>query len=152
MRVIRLVAAVAAAASIAAVMALPITASAAPANPTPIYSSYPTRISESGVPEYGRVGQGVWQVAGLVNMGEPTMRIVYDQTVPGAQASAMSDVYQLQSSFSTVPQPGTTSGLREVGYSAHYDGVQFQVWGNNTYIDSQVSTAMAQAGMPLIAA
>ena len=104
------------------------------------------------MPEYGRVGSGSWQVAGLVNMGEPTMRIVYDQTVPGAQARAMSDVYQMQADYPYVQQPGVTTGLREVGYSAHYDGVQFQVCGDNPYIDSQVSANMAAAGLPLIAA
>ena len=28
-----------------------------------------------------------WQVAGYVNIGEPTLRIVYDQDVPGARST-----------------------------------------------------------------
>ena len=109
-----------------------------------------TSYSSDGTPQFGYVGQGQWQVAGLVNMGEPTIRIVYDQTVPGAYAAAMSDVYQLESVYPTLQQPGVTTGLREVGYSAQYNGVQVQVWGNNPSIDTGVTSSLAQAGLPLI--
>jgi hypothetical protein len=150
MRIPRVVAAVAAAASLVALVALPLgvdAASAASSSPALLpLTSY----SSDGTPQFGRVGQGIWQVAGLVNMGEPTMRIVYDQTVPGAYATAMSDVYQMEAASPTLQQPGVTTGLREVGYSAQYNGVQYQVWGNNAYIDSATTSAMAQAGMPLI--
>jgi hypothetical protein len=152
MRAIHRLAAAAAFVSLAALAAFPIAASAAPANPQATYYPYPTRYSESGVPEYGLVGQGVWQVAGIVNMGEPSMRIVYDDTVPGARERASGAYYQLSGQMYQLSQPGTTAGLREVGYSAHYDGVQFQVWGNNPYIDSQVTRDMAEAGLPLFRA
>jgi hypothetical protein len=40
--------------------------------------------------------------------------------------------------------------MREVGYTAHYDGVQVQVYSNNPYIAAQTSQAFANAGVPLI--
>jgi hypothetical protein len=43
----------------------------------------PTRYSAGGVPEYDMVGSEIWQVAGLVNFGEPTVRMVYVEPVPG---------------------------------------------------------------------
>jgi hypothetical protein len=36
-----------------------------------------------------RHGGEIWQVAGLVNFGKPTVRAVYDETVPGANTSAV---------------------------------------------------------------
>lgn len=125
-------------------------AAPAPGAVAPWTYNYPTRFTESGVPEYGRVGQGTWQVAGIVNAGEPSIRVVYDQTVPGAYQTAMSTVYSFQSSFSYLPQPGVTTGLREIGYTAHYDGVQVQVYSNSPVISSAASAAFAQAGIPLI--
>jgi hypothetical protein len=53
----------------------------------------PKRFTSGGVPEYGRVGGGSWQVAGIVNAGEPSIRMVYHETVPGAQALAMQTYY-----------------------------------------------------------
>ena len=62
----------------------------------------------------------------------------------------MSDVYQLESVYPTLQQPGVTTGLRAVGYSAQYNGVQVQVWGNNPAIDTGETSSLAQAGLPLI--
>jgi hypothetical protein len=47
----------------------------------------------------------VGQVAGLVNFGEPTVRVVYDETVPGANTSAAQLVAALQAQ------------MRQQGYS-----------------------------------
>ena len=112
----------------------------------------PTRYTPGGVPEYGLVGQGTWQVAGIVNLGEPSLRIVYDETVPGARDRALSCYYQLTGTLYELPQPGITTGLRQVGYSAHYDGVQFQLWGSNAYVDQQYANLFAAYGLPLILA
>jgi hypothetical protein len=125
-------------------------AAAAPGAIAPSTYTYPTRYTDTGVPEYGLVGQGTWQVAGIVNAGEPSIRVVYDQTVPGAYQTAMQTVYQFQNSFNYVAQPGVTTGMREIGYTAHYDGVQVQVYSNSPTIAGAVSTAFAQAGVPLI--
>src|SRR5262249_9618375 len=83
---------------------VPASADAAPAAPVSA-AGYPTRYTESGVPEYGLVGQGIWQVAGIVNVGEPSVRIVYDQTVPGAHDRAMSAYYQMTSQLYQLQQP-----------------------------------------------
>ena len=144
-------AALAASATVLFAQLAPVASAApAPGAMAPWTYSYPTRYTDSGVPEYGRIGQGVWQVAGIVNAGEPSIRVVYDQTVPGAYQTAMSTVYSFQSSFANLPQPGVTTGLREIGYTAHYDGVQVQVYSNNPIISSAAATAFAQAGIPLI--
>ena len=71
-----------------------------------------TRYSpDSDVPEYGLVGTGDWQVAGMVNLGEPTMRVVYDASVPGARNLAMSVVNTDAAEYSYLPQPGVRDGL-----------------------------------------
>ena len=95
-------------------------------------------------------GNGPWQVAGIVNLGEPSMRIVYDQSVPGARDRALAVYYQMTGELYSLGQPGVTTGLSQVGYSAHYDGVQMQLWGNNPYIDEQFMAAAAAYCMPLI--
>jgi hypothetical protein len=144
-------AALASAAILAAVQLAPVAnAAAAPGAIAPWTYAYPTRYTPSGVPEYGLVGQGTWQVAGIVNAGEPSIRIVYDQTVPGAYQLAMQTVYQFQNSFNYLPQPGVTTGLHEIGYTAHYDGVQVQVYSDSPVMAGATSTAFAQAGVPLI--
>ena len=141
----------AAAAILAAVQLAPAAnAAPAPGAIAPWTYAYPTRYTPTGVPEYGLVGQGTWQVAGIVNAGEPSIRVVYDQTVPGAYQLAMQTVYQFQNSFNYLAQPGVTTGLREVGYTAHYDGVQVQVYSNSPVMAGATSTAFAQAGVPLI--
>ena len=71
---------------------------------------------------------------------------------PGARDRALSNYYQLTGALYHVSQPGVTTGLRQVGYSAHYDGVQFQLWGSNAYIDQQYVDLFAASGLPLIAA
>ncbi|HEY1295754.1 MAG TPA: hypothetical protein VGJ60_21980 [Chloroflexota bacterium] len=150
-RIAATAAALAASATLLFIQLTPVThAEAAPGAMAPWTYSYPTRYTESGVPEYGRVGQGSWQVAGIVNAGEPSIRVVYDQTVPGAYQTAMATMYGFQSSFSNLPQPGVTTGLREIGYTAHYDGVQIQVYSNSPVLSSAAATAFAQAGIPLI--
>jgi hypothetical protein len=142
-----------AAAVIAATFAATSSVAAAPAPNSASPSYYgPTSYSPAGVPQYGLVGQGVWQVAGIVNAGEPSIRIVYDQTVPGARDRAMSYYYQFTSTLYQFSQPGIVTGLRQVGYTAHYDGVQVQLWGDNPYIDQQYVDSFAAAGIPLIAA
>jgi hypothetical protein len=46
---------------------------------------------------------------------EPTLRIVYDQSVPGAYQAAMATVSEFRAKFPNLQQPGVTTGLREVG-------------------------------------
>jgi len=141
----------ASAAVLAVVQLAPVAnAAAAPGAIAPWTYVYATRYTESGVPEYGLVGQGSWQVAGIVNAGEPSIRVVYDQTVTGAYQLAMQTVYQFQNSFYYLAQPGVTTGLHELGYTAHYDGVQVQVYSNSPVMAEAASTAFAQAGIPLI--
>jgi hypothetical protein len=82
----------------------------------------PTRYSAGGVPEYGLVGGEIWHVAGLVNFGEPTVGVVYDETMPGANTSAGQLVAALQAQMRQqgTSQPGVTTGLSEAGDTAHY--------------------------------
>jgi hypothetical protein len=120
-------------------------------NPGPYNVSAPSHWTDGGVPEYGAWGTNVdWQVAGIVNIGEPSIRIVYDTSVPGSYSRAMQAVRSWQSNYSNLQQPGVTTGLREVGYTAHYDGVQVQVYSNLPSVSAAASTAFAQAGTPLI--
>jgi hypothetical protein len=133
----------AAPAAAALLLAIPAVTSAAPLYP----SAAP---AASSVPRYGQVGQGVWQVASIVNVGEPSLRIVYDQTLPGAYQSAMAAVYGVQSAFPTLSQPGTTGGLREIGYSAQVNGVQVQLYGTGSFVDGAWSQALTDHGLPLI--
>jgi hypothetical protein len=42
-------------------------------------------------------------------MGDPSIRIVYDQTVPGVHDQAMTYYYQLAASMSSEIQPGVTT-------------------------------------------
>jgi len=125
-------------------------AESAPGAISPSLYAYPTHYDPEGVPEYGLFGHGQWQVAGVVNAGEPSLRVVYDQTVPGAYQSAIQTVYAMQADFPGVPQPGVTTGLREIGYTAHYDGVQIQVYSNVPQVSVAAATAFAQMGIPLI--
>jgi hypothetical protein len=112
-----------------------------------IYTT-PTRISDDGVPEYGRVGRGTWQEAGIANAGEPSIRIVYDETVPGAREYANAMVNDLLSAGRStgLREPGSRDGLNEVGYTAHYDGVQAQVYSNSPYVGQQLLDFFAQHG------
>jgi hypothetical protein len=80
-----------------------------------IYGPSPSHYASNGTPEYGQYGSGNWQVAGLVNIGEPTLRIVYDQSVPGAYQAATAIVSEFRAKFPNLQQPGVTTGLREVG-------------------------------------
>ena len=122
-------------------------------NPDAYNLSYPSHVTADGTPEYGLWGNNVsWQVAGIVNIGEPSIRIVYDTSVPGAYMKALAMVNTWQSNYLYLPQPGVTTGLREVGYTAHYDGVQIQVYSNLPALSAAATTAFAQAGMPLIPA
>jgi hypothetical protein len=126
-------------------------AAAAPGAINPAsYGSSPGHYASNGTPEYGQYGSGNWQVAGLVNIGEPTLRIVYDQSVPGAYQAAMATVSEFQADFPTLPQPGVTTGLHEVGYSAHYDGVQVQAYSDSPALAGTASTALEKAGISLI--
>jgi hypothetical protein len=50
------------------------------------------------------------------------------------------------------PNWGVTTGLRHVGYSAHYDGVHFQLCGSNAYIDQQYTNLFARVRATLISA
>ena len=126
----------------------------AAAESAPSGYTVPTRMTDDGVAEYGLVGQGQWQVAGLINFGEPTVRVVYDQTVPGAQSQAQQLVLVLQSTMRSngYSQPGSIAGLTEVGYTAHYDGVQLQVFGDNPGIDQFLINTFAAYGMPFLPA
>jgi hypothetical protein len=118
------------------------------------YPQGPTRYTDSGVPEYGMVGQGVWQEAAVVNMGDPSIRIVYDQTVPGAHDQAMTYYYQLAAAMSSASQPGVTTGLHEVAHTAQFDGVQFQLYDGNSpgaqWADKQYITVLAGYGITFI--
>jgi hypothetical protein len=150
----RIAAAAAAVLSLAALVVLPLgsvaNAASAPGAINPAIYAYPTHYTTDGTPEYGTYGSGNWQVAGLVNIGEPTLRVVYDASVPGAYQQAMATVYEFQAQAPSLPQPGVTTGLREVGYTAHYNGVQIQVYSNLPSVSVTASTAFAQAGIPLI--
>jgi hypothetical protein len=118
------------------------------------YPQGPTRYTDSGVPEYGVVGQGVWQEAAIVNMGDPSIRIIYDQTVPGAHDRAMSDYYQLAAAMSSDSQPGVTTDLHEVAHTAYYDGVQLQLFDHNSagaqWADPQYIKLLATYGITFI--
>ncbi len=120
----------------------------------PVVPNYaaPTRYSAGGVPEYGTVGSEVWQVAGLVNFGEPTVRVVYDETVPGAKAAAAQFVTAMQAEMRQqgYNQPGVTTGLSEVGDTAHYNGVQLQVYSDTPSMDRMVLAIFAGYGMPIM--
>src|SRR5689334_7332767 len=92
------------------------------ANPIGATSLSSTHWTPDGTPEYGLWGNNVdWQVAGIVNIGEPSIRVVYDTSVPGSYQQAMATVRTWQSNYSNLQQPGVTTGLREVGYTAHYN-------------------------------
>ena len=43
-----------------------------------------------------------------------------------------------------------TSGLKEVRYTAHYNGVQVQLFSNLPSVSAAAATAFGQAGTPLI--
>ena len=79
-----------------------------------------------------------WQVAGLVNIGEPTLRIVYDTSIYGSRARALQLVHSFQNEFWYLEQPGSTAGLMQVGYSDHMLGVQIQLYSDSSYIGMQV--------------
>jgi hypothetical protein len=81
---------------------------------------------------------GGWQVAGLVNIGEPTLRVVYDTNVPGSRVRALEIVSTMRSEFWYMSQPGSIAGLMQVGYSDHYGGVQIQLYSNNPYIGMEL--------------
>ena len=51
-----------------------------------------------------------------------------------------------------LPQPGITTGLREVGHTAHYDGVQIQVYSNDQYPAAAICAIFDVCGIPLIPA
>jgi hypothetical protein len=124
---------------------------AATVNPIGATSLSPIHYAPDGTPEYGVWGTDVdWQVAGIVNIGEPSIRVVYDTSVPGSYQQALATVRAWQSNYSDLQQPGVTTGLREVGYTAHYNGVQVQVFSNLPSVSAAASTAFAQAGTPLI--
>jgi hypothetical protein len=124
---------------------------AATVNPIGATSLSPTHCTDGGVPEYGAWGTNVdWQVAGIVNIGEPSIRVVYDTSVPGSYQQALATVRAWQSNYSNLQQPGVTSDLKEVGYTAHYNGVQVQVFSNRPSVSVAAATAFAQAGTPLI--
>jgi hypothetical protein len=140
-----------------AILAAPFVANAAPATGATSAAvglsggstyPYPNHISESGVPEFGPWGTGDWHEAGLINWGEPTVRVVYDASVPGSYATAMGYInrWTAQERTAGFPQPGTRDGLREVGYTAHYSGVQVQVYGNNPSIDQGLLNTFAAEG------
>jgi hypothetical protein len=120
----------------------------------PAVSKYgaPTRYSAGGVPEYGMVGGEIWQVAGLVNFGEPTVRVVYDETVPGAKAAADQLVASMQAQMRQLGynQPGVTTGLAEIADTAHYNGVQLQVYSDTPTPDRVVLNTFAGYGMPIL--
>jgi hypothetical protein len=90
-----------------------------------------------------------WQVAGLVNVGEPTLRIVYDTSYPGASGRAHAIVAYLQAKFSDLSQPGVIDGLMEVGYSEHIDGVQVQLYGDAPYVDAAYYQVLEDSGIPM---
>jgi hypothetical protein len=92
---------------------------------------------------------GIWQIAGLVNVGEPTIRVVYDQNYPGAYDRAIATVAYLQGRYSYLPQPGQTTGLQEVGYTAHLNGIQLQLYSNSAFVAGEYVQLFADAGLPL---
>src|SRR3569833_1243431 len=98
-----------------------------------------------------------WSLAGDVNVGDPTLRIVYDTNYPGARTRALSLTSQLQGRFASYgyAQPGVISGLTEIGYSDHIAGVQIQLYGdpaepgtNDFYLGS-LSDALAPYGFTM---
>jgi hypothetical protein len=62
----------------------------------------------------------------------------------------MATVAKFQADFPTLSQPGVTTGLPEVGYSAHYDGVQVQVYSDSPVLTGAALTALEKAGISLI--
>jgi hypothetical protein len=119
------------------------------------YPQGPTRYTASGVPEYGMVGQGVWQEAAVVNLGDPSIRIVYDQTIPGAHDQAMAYYNQLAAAIYAQSQPGVTTGLQEVAHTANFEGVQFQLYDNTNaagaqWADQQYIKIFASYGITFI--
>ena len=110
----------------------------------------PNHYASNGTPEYGVYGSGDWQVAGIVNAGEPSFRIVYDKSVPTAYQTAMATVSELQADFPSLQQPGVTTGLKEVGYSAHYDGVQVQAYSESPALPGTAAASLAKAGISLL--
>ena len=77
-------------------------AAAATVNPIGATSLSSTHWTADGTPEYGLWGSNVdWQVAGIVNIGEPSIRVVYDTSVPGSYQQAMTTVRSWQSNYST---------------------------------------------------
>ena len=62
----------------------------------------------------------------------------------------MATVSEFQADFLMLPQPGVTTGLHEVGYSAHYDGVQVQVYSESSVLTDTISAALKNAGIPLL--
>jgi hypothetical protein len=97
----------------------------------------------------GDPAQHIWQVAGMVNLGEPTLRVVYDTSVPGSRDRALSAVSYLQGRYSSLPQPGSTAGLTEVGYSQYIDGLQVKLYSNSPFVAGQYTQLLADAGLPL---
>jgi hypothetical protein len=88
-----------------------------------------------------------WEVAGLVNLGEPTLRVVYDTSVFGSRGRAQGLVRDLQNQFWYLDQPGTTAGLMQVAYSDHIDGVQIQLYSNNAYTGARLFTLFESYGI-----
>jgi hypothetical protein len=74
-----------------------------------------------------------WQVAGVVSLGEPQLRIVYDANTPGARLTALRMVRQMQADLWYYGQPGSTFGKLEAAYSDHLSGIQLQVYTNDRY-------------------
>jgi hypothetical protein len=68
----------------------------------------------------------------------------------GAYQAAMATMSRFQAKSSTLPQPSVTTGLPEVGYSAHYDGVQVQVYSDGPVLTGAAFTALEKAGISLI--
>lgn len=90
----------------------------------------------------------IWKVAGIVNIGEPSIRVVYDTSVGGSATRASDVVNLLKNQYRALPQPGVIQGLKEVAYSAHVEGVQIQLWGT-PYLDDSYYRALQKAGIPM---
>jgi hypothetical protein len=90
-----------------------------------------------------------WQVAGYVNLGEPTVRVVYDATFPDGQAAGWAArlLEMLQARVPGLHQPGVTDGLPEVAYWAHIGGVQLQLYSASSSITADDEVAADRPGL-----
>jgi hypothetical protein len=125
-------------------------------NPTPPPTPVPpTPTAPSQVPATAVRGGADWQVAGYVNIGEPTIRVAYDPMFPDGRAIVRASriISILQSRVPQLRQPGRIDGLPEVAYSARIGGVQLQLYSDTGTMaaahDVFATHLFRDAGLPI---